>query len=201
MAYLFNKVAKGHKLSKAERLPVDQKTRDWLRDIAQRAQRTSFKNTHAKNEEPFKRLQSLSDNSIGKMYTFVYDPKWKDDLPYYDIYPLIFPIEYYGDSMLGINMHYLPPILRAQLMDALYHTLNNEKYNKTTRLQISYKILKGAAAYGYFKPCVKKYLFSHVRSQFVYISPDEWDIALMLPTQQFKKASAEKVWTDSRNKF
>ena len=130
----------------------------------------------------------------------MYDAKTKDKLPYWDMFPLIFPIEYYGDSMLGINLHYLPPVLRAQLMNALFTTLNNDKYNKTTRLQISYSILKGASRFGYFKPCIKKYLFSHIRSPFIYISPDEWDIALMLPTQRFQKATSEKVWSDSRKK-
>jgi hypothetical protein len=200
MAFLFQKVAKNKKITKAERLPSDQEKRDWLRMLAGKAKRATFKSTHEKNPEPFKRQQSISENSIGKMYTFTYDPKTKDKLPYYDIHPLIFPIEYYSDGMLGINMHYLPPVLRAQLMDALYETINNDKYNKTTRLQISYGILKSASSYSLFKPCVKRYLWGHVRSPFIYISPDEWDIALMLPTQKFKKATAETVWADSRNK-
>lgn len=199
MAFLFQTVAKGKKVDTTKLDPKEQ--RDWLRNVAQRATKATFKNTHEANPEPFKRIQSLSENSIGKLYSFTYDPKGKEELPFYDIYPLIFPIEYYSDSMLGINMHYLPPVLRAQLMDALYSTLNNTKMNKTTKLQISYSILKGASQFRYFKPCIKKYLFSHIRSNFIYISPDEWDIALFLPTQRFKKATIEQVWADSRNKI
>lgn len=198
MTFLFQQIAKGKKGPRN----VSSKTQtDWLRKQAEKAKKATFKSHHLENEEPFKRLQSLSENSIGKMYTFTYDPKLKEVLPYYDIYPLIFPIEYYGDSMLGINLHYLPPVLRAQLMDALYTTLNNDKYNKTTRLQISYSILKGASRFRYFKPCIKKYLFDHIRSPFIYIAPDEWDIAVFLPTQRFIKKTSEQVWAESRKKI
>ena len=169
---------------------------DWFRTQALKVKRIDNK-TFTGTKEPFRRMQSLSPNSIGKMYMFVYDPKTKDILPYYDTFPLVFPIEFYGDSFLGINMHYLPPMLRAKLMDALYLTINNNKYDKTTLLKISYNILNGASRYRYFKPCVKKYLLSHVGSPFIYIAPDEWDYALMLPTERFQKANKSVVYKDS----
>lgn len=172
------------------------KARDWFREKALSVKKiNNSKITDTK--EPFRRLQAISQNSIGKMYMFVYDPKTKDELPYYDTFPLVFPIEFYGDSFLGINLHYLPPMLRAKLMDALYGTINNKKYNKTTQLVIGYKILKSAARFKHFQPCVKKYLMSHVGSAFIYISPDEWDFALMLPTEKFQKASKQQVWADA----
>jgi hypothetical protein len=169
---------------------------DWFRSQALKVKRIDNKKITQTNE-PFRRMQSLSPNSIGKMYMFVYDPKMKDVLPYYDTFPLVFPIEFYGDSFLGLNMHYLPPAMRAKLMDALYLTINNEKYDKTTLLKISYQILSGASRYRYFKPCVKKYLMTHVGSPFIYIAPDEWDYALMLPTERFQKANKSVVYKDS----
>ena len=169
---------------------------DWFRTQALKVKRIDNKILTG-TKEPFRRMQSLSPNSVGKMYMFVYDPKTKDILPYYDTFPLVFPIEFYGDSFLGINMHYLPPMLRAKLMDALYLTINNNKYDKTTLLKISYNILNGASRYRYFKPCVKKYLMTHVGSPFIYIAPDEWDYALMLPTERFQKANKSVVYKDS----
>jgi hypothetical protein len=169
---------------------------DWFRSQALKVKRIDNRKI-TQTTQPFVRFQSLSANSIGKMYMFVYDPKTKDILPYYDTFPLVFPIEFYGDSFLGINLHYLPPVLRARLMDALYSTINNKKYDKTTLLKISYQILSGASRFRYFKPCVKKYLFSHVGSPFIYISPDEWDYALMLPTERFQKANKSIVFKDS----
>lgn len=135
----------------------------------------------------------------GRMYMFYYDPKYKETLPYYDRFPLIFPIEPYRDgSFLAINLHYLPHVLRAKLMDALYTTLNNTNYDQTTRLQLSYQILKQTTRMREFKPCIKKYLMKHVRSRFVNIAATEWDIALFLPTERFEKASSSQVWSDSR---
>lgn len=137
---------------------------------------------------------------IGRMYIFNYDPKTKDKLPYYDRYPLVFPIEGYKDGFLGINLHYLPPMLRAKLLDALYDTINNKKFDETTKLRVSYNILNGATKFRYFKPCIKRYLFSHVRSRFKEIESNEWNKAILLPTQRFEKASENKVYQDSIRK-
>ena len=51
----------------------------------------------------------------GKLNMFIYDPKWKKKLPYYDTFPLVLPLETYPDGFLGINMHYLPIPLRIKL--------------------------------------------------------------------------------------
>lgn len=146
------------------------------------------------------RVVTPREIKIGQMYLFIYDPKLKDVLPYYDTFPLIFPIEIYSDSILGINLHYLPPLLRVKLLDALYDTINNDKYDETTRLNISYNILKGASRYRYFKPCIKKYLLSNIRSNMFYVSPDEWGGAVLLPTENFVKATKSKIFSDSLEK-
>ena len=96
-------------------------------------------------------------------------------------------------------MHYLSYRLRARLMDALYETSNNKRYDETTRLRITYDLLKAATKYKEFKPTYKKYLNQHVRSRFVEIGATEWDIALFLPVERFEKASKTAVWRDSRN--
>lgn len=172
---------------------------DWFRAKALAIRSANPKLIISKSPK-IKRKTSIGPGSMGQMFLFSYDPKGKETLPFYDTYPLVFPIEYYGDSFLGLNMHYLPPVLRARLMDALYDTINNNDYDEGTMLKISYKILAGASQFSYFKPCVKKYLFNHVGSSFMYINPDEWDIALMLPTERFAKASKSQVWADSRSK-
>lgn len=143
--------------------------------------------------------QAVDRVDIGKMYFFVYDPKMKKELPYYDRFPLIFPFKELSDGFMGINLHYLPPRLRAKLMDALYGLVNNKKYDETTRLNLSYRILNGAARYRFFKPTVKRYLLEKVRSRFIEVNAEQWDMALFLPVEQFSKASKSKVWSDSRN--
>ena len=205
--YLFQQILQRAKsISPTEGGPIsykrnEQRAREWFRQQAYNISSANF-NTLESNAGPFQRIQNLSINSIGKMYMFKYDAKWKDKLPYWDMYPVIYPIEFYSDSMLGINLHYLSPVQRAYFMNALYELeWSNKKFDKTTKLQLSYSILKESTRHKAFEPCLHKYLFSHVRSPFLYISPELWDYAALLPTQRFQKASSEQVWADSQFKI
>lgn len=182
---------------------------DLIKTFSMRSNTTSivnesnnwFRDTAASFLKKIKRTFGSRDKvEIGRMYLFSYDPKTKDKLPYYDKFPLIFPIEFYNDGFLGINFHYLPPMLRARLLDALYDTINNKKFDETTKLKISYGVLKSATKFKYFQPCVKRYLFSHVRSGFKEIEPNDWNKAILLPTQSFQKANESKVYADSIRK-
>ena len=168
-----------------------QEARDWFRNTAMKASRIT--------ENKLMSGGLLVNNpEIGKMFLFAYDPKTKTDLPYYDRFPLIFPFRILPDGFMGINMHYLPYPIRAKLMDLLYNYVSDPKLNPRARLKITYSLLQSAATNKYIKPCVKRYLFNHVRSKFVYVLPVEWDIALFLPVENFKKANVRQVWNDSR---
>jgi hypothetical protein len=146
---------------------------------------------------------------VGRMYLFQYDPKNKDKLPYYDRFPLVFPIgstrtsglAANRGSFLGINLHYLPLQLRARLMDALYATASSQELDETTRLRISYNILAQATKYRFFRPCIKRYLIPNVRSKFFFIEPSEWEMALFLPLDRFVGANKSRIYRDSRNRI
>ena len=191
-AFTFDKILeKGAALGK---LPAkERKSRDWFRN---QARRTSITPSKLRSEA---KSQAVNRVSMGKMYFFAYDPKTKKELPYYDRFPLIFPFKKAQGGFMGINLHYLPPRLRAKLMDALYGLVTNKKYDETTRLNLSYRVLNGAARFRFFKPTVKRYLTSQVKSRFIEVNAEQWDMALFLPVEQFSKASKQKVWSDSRN--
>lgn len=139
---------------------------------------------------------------MGKMVAFFYDPKWKKKLPYYDTFPLVIPIEMYPDGFLGLNMHYLPPGYRAVLMDELYKVFyNNETVTDKQRIQMTYNIIKRHVRIRHYIPCIKRYLYSHVRSRIYPLKGQDWDIALFLPTANWKKASEQQVWADSVKKI
>jgi len=174
-------------------------SREWFRAAAARTSNISPENV-LNNPEPFELIQRLSMQSIGKLYLFRYDPKTKDKLPYYDIFPLVFPVEYYSDSFLGINLHYLPLPYRAKLMNGLYELINNNKMDSTTQLKMSYKILKSMSSLKYFQPCLKRYLINHVASKFLYVKPIYWDMALFLPLERFQKKSSSQVYSESIKK-
>lgn len=170
-----------------------QQAREWFRETAGKMSRI--------NERSLMRGEQarLTDNPIvGSMYMFSYDPKHKDTLPYYDRFPLIFPFRKVPGGFYGINLHYLPPQLRAQLMDALYDYANNSRYDESTKIKLNYQLLRSVSTMRFFEPCVKHYLDKHVRSRFVYVYPSEWDIALFLPTERFAKKNKTQVWAETK---
>ena len=167
--------------------------RNWFR---REAQQTAVAPSRIMKEN---RAKMVSRIEVGEMYLFNYDPKFKKELPYYDTFPLIFPFETVDGGFLGMNMHYLPLTLRARLMDALYNLVTDKRYDENTKLRLSYNVLKSTSRFRAFKPTIKKYLRSQVKSRFMKIDSVEWDMALFLPLQKFQKATAEKVYRDSRN--
>ena len=56
--------------------------------------------------------------AFGSLNMFVYSPKGRNKLPYYDTFPLVLPLKRYKDGFLGLNFHYLPYAMRARLLDA-----------------------------------------------------------------------------------
>ena len=166
---------------------------DWFREKVKQAGASA----RMKAVTPNQLLRRQPDDNIllGKMFFYKYDPKFAKKLPYWDMYPLVFPFERAPGGFYGLNLHYIPPRDRAVLMDNLNQYASNNKYDKTTRLELSYRLLK---RYGRAVPCVKRYLGDRIVSQTVRIDADEWEIAIFLPVERFQKASKGEVWADSR---
>ena len=172
---------------------------NWFRSIVNRTKGKFSKETP---QSILTRSESLTTRSVlGKMYFYSYNPKWKDELPWYDTFPLVFPIERYTDGFLGLNFHYLAPKHRAILMDQLKAFANNKAYDETTKLKLTYNMLKGFSKIKRARPTVHRYLTSKVNSKFVLVNADEWEVALFLPVERFKKASKKKVWAHSGTMF
>lgn len=141
----------------------------------------------------------LSNNILpGNLYMFLYDPKNKETLPYYDRFPLVFPYEKTKDGFMGLNMHYLPYGLRVRLLDRLMQFRNNTRMDNSTRLKYSWALIGGVTKFKPAEACIKRYLFDHVQSSFKQVMPNDWATAMMLPVETFVGASKQKVWQDSK---
>jgi len=193
MAYIFQQIS-DRGTSEGITPNSTQDARDWYRDAASQV---ASVNTNRLMNDKQNVVPSLTIKNIGQMFMFFYDPKMKDILPYYDIFPLMFLVDFQPNGFLGINLHYLPTYYRAQLMNGLYSIASDDKYDDNTRLKISYKLLKSASQLSNFSPCLKRYLWSNVQGQFLNVQPKNWDTALMLPTERFKKATKSRVHNDS----
>lgn len=144
-----------------------------------------------------KELRSSRKQIVGSMQMFMYDPKLKETLPYYDAFPLVIVVGPAEGGFYGLNLHYLPPILRAKFLDALMGIVGSDVTDRT-KFELSYELLQKSSKLRYFKPCFKHYLNEHVKSRFSEVPAPEWEIATFLPTADFRKANRSKVYYDSR---
>lgn len=167
--------------------------RDWFRETAGKINRINERDLMKGDTS-----RLTSQPLLGSMYMFYYNPKYKEELPYYDRFPLIFPYKKVKGGFMGLNLHYLPLQLRARLMDGLYDFANNTRYDESTRLKLNYELLTRASKLRFFTPCIKHYLNAHVQTKFMYVYPSEWDIALFLPTERFVKARKNQVYMDTK---
>ena len=134
---------------------------------------------------------------LGGMYCFYYDPKTKEKLDYYDRFPMVLVLDRYNDGFLGLNLHYLPFQYRIAFLGKLMKFADLNDAGEIERLRVTYDILTASKRLKEFKPCLKRYLTGQIQSKILAIQSNEWDIAAFLPIQQFKKASAAKVWQES----
>ena len=134
----------------------------------------------------------------GKLYFFMYMPTHKGTLPYYDMFPLVLPIQKESDGFLGINFHYLHPSDRAILMDEIKIFVNDRTLSDTARIKLKYDMLRGFTRFKRAKPCLKRYLTTRMKSQFIPVGTDEWAPALFLPVEKFRKKNKQAVWGESR---
>ncbi len=165
----------------------------WFRDILKKT-RSAIPGAYGRKELMGDRnVGTVLKPEIGKMYLFQYDAKYKDILPFWDRFPLVFPFDVAKDTngkingFYGINLHYLPPNQRINLMTALIEaqgTIGGNLDDDYELQGLSYTIIKG------FKPaqkCIKRYIntTAHRKSPFYGIGGADWAYAAGLPLQKF----------------
>jgi len=177
------------------------KALDWFKKIVRKTQRAAMPASTGRREILTDRNTGITTRPIiGRMYLFQYDAKWKEKLPWWDMWPLIFPFDYAKGGFYGINLHYLPPNARADLMIRLIKAQGSGgKMDENFKMKLSYNII---TKYKPAIPCIKRYLFGQVRGKGFYgISAEDWSYAAALPLQKFQKAPASQVWRWSASQY
>jgi hypothetical protein len=172
---------------------------EWLRQQAEEMRKTS-PNKILNDGQRTKRLLP------GRMYMMRYNPIHKDTLPYFDMFPVFFCMDVQDKYFSGLNMHYLPPLYRAELMDALYPFViapgvKGTDIGTTIRTKLNprldYEFMNKRRAMMSFKPMWKRYNKKNVIGNYMYVPPIAWDTVMMMPLQRFRKAGINRVWRDS----
>ena len=133
--------------------------------------------------------------SVGRLNLFGYNPKLRAKLPYYDIFPLVLPLEPTKGGFMGMNFHYLPPLLRFRLLERMQARASDRRFDSKTKFEVNYDDVKNIKI---VKPTIKKYLYAYCQTGFLRINADDAAVAIYLPVQRFKKASEARVYADSR---
>lgn len=143
--------------------------------------------------------KKVSKLQLGKMYLYEYDPKWKDKLPYWDRFPLIFVLNADADGFLALNLHYLGPQLRLAFFNKLNEFASDTRLSPKSKLLVQYKLISDMSKFPETSVCIKRYLWSHVRTKFMEIPATDWRNAVLLPLQSFQKKTSRSVWLHSLN--
>lgn len=152
-----------------------------------------------KNIVPGRLIRTNSELNVtritpGELYLFQYDAKWKDELPFWDTFPLVFPFRRLNDGFIGLNMHYLPYQIRVRLLDQLMTFKTSQSLDENTRLRLSWSTINGLSTLKVAEHCVHRYLIDHVKSPFKRIESPDWATAMMLPVERFVGATKQQVW-------
>lgn len=183
---------------------INNKRPEEIRELSQNSLEWFRLNLRRIRERPVSLLRAgdtVTTTYTGRMYMFFYDAKHKETLPYWDRFPLVIILQHYNDGFLGLNLHYIPPRFRVVLLNELYtYLVNKKEMDESTRLQISYDIIKSVTRLKYAKPCLKRYLKSHLDSRVSEVPVEYWDMMAMLPSQQFT-VNANTVYSKSRKQI
>jgi|SRR6056300_378757 hypothetical protein len=190
MASLFDTLQAG-----AQRAGVKARTKDSQKWFRKKAQELVMPNRKALLKDDA--LERTGRNIRGNMYMYFYDPKFKETLPYYDRFPLTIMIDPAPGGFYGLNLHYLNYPVRARFLDELMSLAPNNVKDTTRLVKLRYDLLQSVRKYKEFKPCFKHYLGKHVVSQFSRVPMTDWEIAIFLPVEQFKKKSKTSIWNES----
>lgn len=141
---------------------------------------------------------------VGRMYAFVYDAKYKKELPYWDRFPLILALRVDEQYVLGINLHYLAPIMRQKFLERMLiaqpRLLNQKSIGPKAKFNVNWDAIK---RYPGADKMIKLYIRSRIQGPTIEINAVQWANTVWLPTQQFldkngKRYSARKVWADGK---
>ena len=190
MAGLFEKFSN---LKPSEIATHKKESLEWFRKNLKRLGDT--KREFINNADPVYRLE------MGDMYLMEYNAKLKDKLPYYDRYPLVLPFDFTNNGFYGLNLHYIAPRYRVALLEGLYETVDNDDMDSGQKFRFNYKLIKSVSRLKYGKPCIKRYLTSHIDGTMMKVDSKYWDVVSMLPASDFGKVNTNTVYADSRKQF
>jgi hypothetical protein len=153
----------------------------------------------------------------GRIYTFQYDPLYKDKLDYYDKRPIVFvhgvTTSKTGNQILvGINLNFLPEQVRVTVLEFFYQQFkgdykkSNDVIGKITIIQRAIQFLKNwlttlqvfndQAKVGY-QFAFRNYIISSSRMKgLTLVENTDWEFIPFLQTKDVVGVGIDKIYQD-----
>jgi hypothetical protein len=194
---------------------------DWLFNMGFDMERLA--QTKHKSTEEHLDLRTVSRDEFllymnpAMLYSHIYDPKTKDQLPFYDVLPLYFPIDFRSDRMLAFNIHYMPPATRKMFIANYVRLLEDEAIKRgfanaenlppmfLQKIGMSYLnelyTTNNMVIGGILRQCVRTYLYSHIMSDLNIVKLKDWGKAVNIILPQFVKQSDSYIYKTIRDEY
>lgn len=137
--------------------------------------------------------------STGSLYLFTYNPLTKQNLDYYDTFPLVLVTSVTRNRFFGVNLHMIPPRQRMFLVGKLLKDYNPRVKESFKGVDFGYLNTRDGSSI--VRPCYRSYYDQRISSvNIMSIGPEDWMTAARMPLERFRKLSRESVWGDIRRK-
>lgn len=172
-----------------------------------------YEETYIKQEKH--PLEVHPPNSLlipGKIYTFAYDPKYKDKLSFYDNRPINFILGHQesADSKVpnafGINLSFIPPKIRSAILDEIRRVFgtmiiqpNEEairkgKISSIRKMPIDYDLVKMMLAKSGFEFALRSYIYDRMKTSPQIIDYHEWWRTALFASKYIKKMNILSIY-------
>ena len=176
----YEKALEQYRMSPKE---ASDKSNSWFKKQTLKLNTKSYSARQIIGREP-DGFEAVSKISVGSMYIFEYRAEHAAKLNYWDRFPLCLPLYGNRTHFTGINLHYLPPIGRAKVLDVFTDPRTANALAKSKLMQ----------------PCIKQYIIKNINSKIMQVDSEDWVGTLMLPIESFIGASSAYVWQESYRK-
>lgn len=150
---------------------------------------------------------------VGKMYTYNYDPKHKDILAFYDYMPMMLCIGHIKTAggklnAMGINMSYIPPKVRPQVLDKIVKTFKSQmfdfnekqvlsqKFSVMKKVPLDYGVCKKILKDSGFEFAVRSYIYTRMKTEPRVITASEWWKMMVFPSQFIEEMNIRAIYAE-----
>jgi len=127
----------------------------------------------------------------GYIYSYKYDPKYRDTLAYYDGFPLIIFLKFVKGGFYGLNIHFTPMKIREKMFKQFKYKQGKKEEIRSESVWTSLNTVRR-----YFPVIIRRYLTGHIRGRIIAIPPTKYTVEELknFPTEKFFKLSSNEIF-------